>query len=66
MRRVYDPLERVPSFNEARACLLEALALEMNLTFSAVQREYESNHELRRRIDLAALDVTSPGSQSIH
>ena len=66
MRREYDPLEQIPSFNEARAFLLETLAREMNLTFSAVQREYESNDELRRRIDLAALDVTSPGSQSIH
>ena len=53
-------------FAEARAYLLEALAVELGWTFSATQREYDSNQELRRRIDTAALNVSCPESRSIH
>ena len=36
------------------------------MTFSAIQRQYDTNQELRRRVDTAALNVSCPGSRSIH
>ena len=59
-------VKRDLDFNESRACLLDALAVEINMTFSAIQRQYDTNQELRRRVDTAALNVSCPGSRSIH
>ena len=50
-------VKRDLDFNESRACLLDALAVEINMTFSAIQCQYDTNQELRRRVDTAALNV---------
>ena len=54
------------SFNEARQDLLEALAHEEGTSLLSVVREYNNNHEFKRRIDLAALNMSCPTSLSIH
>jgi hypothetical protein len=57
---------RMITVNEARAALLETLAEEMELHLHQVVREYDRNSEFKRRIDLAALSISAPTSQTIH
>jgi hypothetical protein len=54
------------SFNEARHGLLEALAEQEGLTLPAVVREYNRNAEFKSRIDIAAMSMSVPISQSMH
>jgi hypothetical protein len=54
------------SFDAARAGLLEAFASIGGLTMPVVVREYNSNTEFKRRIDLVALDLLAPSSRTIH
>ena len=61
-----DEFDQQPAFNEARLDLLEAFVAELGVTLLAVVHEYNSNAEFKRRIDLAALNMSAPTSQSIH
>jgi hypothetical protein len=54
------------SFNEARDSLLEVFAEQEGWTLFAAFQEYHSNTEFKRRIDLAALNMSCPTSHSIH
>jgi hypothetical protein len=54
------------TFNEARHELLEAVAEDMETSLLTIVREYNHNDEFKRRIDMAALNISSPTSNSIH
>jgi hypothetical protein len=54
------------SFNEARHGLLLTLAEEEGVTLYAMVREYNHNSEFKRRVDVAALNMSCPTSQALH
>ena len=54
------------TFSDARHGLLAALAQEEGVTLLTAVQEYNRNYEFKRRIDLAALQLSSPTSQAIH
>jgi len=54
------------TFNEARHGLLEALAADLETSLLTIVREYNHNDEFKRRIDIAALNISCPISNSIH
>ena len=54
------------TFNEARHGLLTALAQEEGWTLLTAVREYNRNYEFRRRIDITALSMCAPTSETIH
>jgi hypothetical protein len=53
-------------FHNARTELLEAYADGEGIPLSEVLHEYRNNIEFRRRIDLAALNMSAPQSEAIH
>lgn len=54
------------TFNEARHRLLEVMAQEWGAPLLAVVREYNKNTEFARRVDLTAMELLSPTSNTIH
>jgi hypothetical protein len=54
------------SFDDARQALLEQLAEDMAWTLYDVVKRYNKGGELKRRVDIAALGLSCPTSQSIH
>ena len=52
--------------NAVRAALLETLAEELETTLLEVVKIYNRQPEFKRRIDLAALNMSCPISNSIH
>jgi hypothetical protein len=54
------------TFNEARHGLLEALANEEGWSLLLAVQAYNTNTEFRRRIDIAALSLCCPSSETIH
>ena len=61
-----DETDQHPAFNEARLSLIEAFVSELGVTLLAVVQEYNRNAEFKRRIDLAALNLSCPASHAIH
>jgi hypothetical protein len=55
-----------PDFAAAVDQLLEAFVAEMNVPLFEVIKLYERNPEFKRRIDLAALSLLHPQSETIH
>jgi hypothetical protein len=53
-------------FKEAREELLAACGIELNMTRFAVEREYRENPEFKRRIDIAALNLSQPENETLH
>jgi ferritin-like metal-binding protein YciE len=54
------------SFAEARYGLLATMAEELGEDLLAIIREYKLNAEFKRRIDLAALNMSCPTSEAVH
>ena len=54
------------SFIAARHELLEVLAEHEGRTFLEAVRTYNRNAEFKRRIDIAAMNMSAPGSYAIH
>ena len=57
---------RPPDFDSARDALLEAFVAELNVPLFRVEELYNTNTEFKRRVDLAALELTNPSSETIH
>jgi hypothetical protein len=54
------------TFDDARLGLLEAFVSELGVTLLQVVQEYNHNSEFKRRVDIAALSMSFPTSQTIH
>jgi|KBSMisStandDraft_5_1062788.scaffolds.fasta_scaffold5266119_1 hypothetical protein len=61
-----DVEEVTSPFDEARLGLLEAFVSELGVTLLDVVHEYNTNTEFKRRIDIAALEMSNPASHAIH
>ena len=57
---------RSTDFDRARAEVLESMVAELNLPLFKIVREYTSNPEFKRRVDVAALSLTLPESETFH
>ena len=58
--------EPVNDFDAARHTLLEAMAQQEGLTLPDVVRTYNRNAEFKRRVDIAAMNMSAPASCAIH
>jgi hypothetical protein len=57
---------RMDTFNRVRLNLLKAFVEAFDMTLLEVADEYVNNAEFRRRIDIAARELSNPHSNSIH
>jgi hypothetical protein len=55
-----------PDFAAAVDQLLEAFVAELNVPLFQVIKLYHDNSEFKRRIDLAALSLLHPQSETLH
>jgi hypothetical protein len=57
---------RPTDFNRARADFLEAMVAELNLPLFKIVHEYNNNAEFKRRVDIAALNLSQPETETLH
>jgi hypothetical protein len=57
---------RPTDFDRARADFLESLVAEWNLPLFEIVKEYNRNPEFKRRVDIAALNLSQPESETQH
>jgi hypothetical protein len=58
--------DELGTFDRVRLNLLKSFVEAFDLTLLQVVDEYVNNTEFRRRIDIAALELSNPHSETIH